>query len=170
MNIRLLLESKHTKSSIQSIVVYVDKNPNKFSELMESFFDDNIRICQRASCPSVKIVDKFPHLIVPYLPDMIKNIENPKHNATVRNTLRFWQNLVIPEEFQGEIYEKCFNYLIDPKVAIALRVFSMSVCANIASNIPDLKAELTIAISDQLEMASSGIRSCSLKILKALKR
>ncbi len=168
MNIRLLLESEHNKSTTESIVKCVYRNPHKLEELMDCFFDDNYRICQRASWPVGLIGEKSPEMLVPYLPAMLGNLDNPKHNAIIRNTVRSWQNLKIPEEYEGEIFEKCFNYILDTKAAIAIRAFSMSVCANIAANIPDLKEELIMAINDQMEMASPGIRSRGSKLIRDL--
>jgi hypothetical protein len=169
MDLKALLGCKNNKTAYESNIANIEKYPDKFAELMECFFDKDIRICQNASWPVSYVGTKFPELLLPYLPLMIKNLENPVHDAVVRNTVRTWQNMIIPEEYLGEIYEKCFNYLIEPKIAIAIRAFSMTVCANIAMNIPELKQELFIAISEQIEMGSPGIRSRGQKILKSLK-
>lgn len=169
MDIRSLLQKPISKFTSQSIIDYIEKHPVSLTELIDCLFDKNIRICQRAAGPLDQISKLFPDLILPYLPVMIKNLENPIHDTIVRNTIRSWQNLSIPEEYQGIVFEKCLSYVTDPKAAIAIRVFSMTVCAHIAINIPELKEELYITINDHLEMGSPGILNRGTKILKALK-
>jgi hypothetical protein len=59
---------------------------------------------------------------------------------------------------------------MDPKEPIAVRVFSMSVLANITRHEPDLKKELRIIIEDQLPFASAGFRARAKKVLKELEK
>jgi hypothetical protein len=148
----------------------ISQDHGRISELMDCFFDPNLRICQRAAWPVGDLGEKYPTLLIPYLPALIENLKTPKHNAIMRNTVRTWQNMPIPEEFQGAVFEICFEYIIDPKIPIAVRAFSMTVCANICNDVPELKEELKIAIEDQLEFGSPGIRSRGNKILKQLEK
>jgi len=84
-----------------------------------------------------------------------------------RNILRFLQDIEIPKRFYGIVTDRCFA-LMDTKEPIAVRVFSMTVLANIAKQEPDLKKELRIAIEDQLPYASAGFLSRARKVLKGL--
>jgi hypothetical protein len=63
----------------------------------------------------------------------------------------------------------CFGYLSDPKEPIAVRVFSMTVLANMAKENPELKNEIIPIIEDQLPFGSAGFRSRGTKVLKILK-
>ncbi|MBK8053971.1 MAG: hypothetical protein IPK35_12050 [Saprospiraceae bacterium] len=170
MNIRAHLLTEHSKAITDSIVHCVQANPDKLGELMACFFDPNLRICQRAAWSVGILGKKNPEMMYPYLPDMINYLQNPPHDAIIRNTVRTWQTMKVPEEYQGEIFEICFKYIIHPKYPAAIRAFSMSVCTKIAKEIPELKEELILAISDQLEFGSSGIINRGNRMIKELSK
>ncbi|MEY3421409.1 MAG: hypothetical protein RIR48_1701 [Bacteroidota bacterium] len=170
MDIKALLLKEHSKAVTSVIVNYYLKHPDKIDELMDCFFESNYRICQRAAWPVGILGEKNPEIIISYLPKLITNLTEPKHDAIIRNTVRIWQKMKIPENFQGEVFELCFNFILNPKAAIAIRAFSMTVCANIAKDIPELREELILAISDQLENSAPGIISRGNKIINNLRK
>lgn len=170
MDIRALLESGHTKEISKKIVHLIVQDPTLVQELMDCFFDKNIRICQRASWPVADLGEKHPELLVPYMAQMIQNIETAPHDAVIRNSFRTWQFMEVPSAYQGEVFERGFQYILDPKAPIAIRAFSMTVCARICKNIPELKEELCLAIEDQLEHGSSGLKSRGRRIIAELKK
>ncbi|MFZ1751870.1 MAG: hypothetical protein WAU01_16860 [Saprospiraceae bacterium] len=170
MTIRQLLQSEHSRKNTNIILDAVKANPERIHELMESFFDKEYRICQRAAWPVGDIGKSSPQLLLPYLPKMVTNLKSPRHDAVVRNTLRTWQHMDIPESYLGEIFEISFQYILDPKYPIAIRAFSMTVCFNIVQKVPELKDELILAITDQMENGSPGIKSRGKNILLQLKK
>lgn len=113
---------------------------------------------------------KNPDLLYSYMPQLINNLKHPAHDAIVRNTIRTWQFMKIPEQYQGDIFEICYQHILSHKSAIAIKAFSMRVCANIAKDIPELKEELSVAINDQLEFGSPGIKSIGKKLIKKLSK
>jgi hypothetical protein len=101
---------------------------------------------------------------------MIAYLKTPKHNAIIRNTVRLWQNMEIPEVWYGEIFELCFGFVTIPTTPIAIKAFSMTVCENISKNYPELKEELVLAIEDQMQFGSPGVKSRGQKLLNKLKK
>lgn len=168
MTFRNILLSEHSRKATDTILNAIKEDTGRISELMECFFDDNLRLCQRAAWPVGDLGEKYPTLMIPYLPQMIATLRAPKHDAVIRNTVRTWQNMPIPEDYQGEVFDICFNYILDPKIPIAIRAFSMTVCANICKGVPELAAELILAITEQIEFGSPGIRNRGLRIIKEL--
>ncbi len=79
------------------------------------------------------------------------------------------QFIPIPKSSQGQVASLCFKFLNDPKQPIAVRVFSMTVLANLAREVPELQRELRILIEDQLPYGSAGFVSRGRSILKKLK-
>ena len=70
------------------------------------------------------------------------------------------------ESYEGIInHFICFSFLQNPKEPIAVRVFSMTVLAQIAKKQPGLKKELTLMIEDQLPYAGPAFRSRARKVL-----
>lgn len=170
MDIRQILLSEHSRISTDKILAAVSHNPSSFGELMECFFDKECRICQHASWPVSDLGEKQPALFIPYLLRMIHSLEIRTHDAIVRNTVRTWQFMEFPDEFQGQIFDICFKYITNPKEAIAIRAFSITVCANICSNVPELREELVLAIEDQIEFGSPGFVNRALKTIKKLNK
>ena len=87
---------------------------------MELFFDTEYRISQRAAQTVSHCIDKNSELIIPYIGQLISNLENNPEVAIKRNTVRILQNQEIPEEYQGILVEKCFEYLLSSNEAIAI--------------------------------------------------
>lgn len=169
MNFKDALSLEHSKSLAQEIANIAAQKPSKLKELMECFFDDELRICQRSSWSVGLLGIKHSDLLVPYLRPMINHLENPKHDAVVRNTLRVWEEMNIPEEFEGEIFEIAFNYLVSPKNAVAIRAFSIALVAKIAKKYPDLKEEVLLEFIAQQEYAEkAAIRFRLKKYIKLL--
>jgi hypothetical protein len=168
MNIRNHLTGQQTKRKSMEVVDYIVSKPSAIEELMECFFDDELRVCQYAAWPVGILGEKHPEIILPYLHKMVSNLENPKHDAVVRNTIRTLQYIDVPEELEGEVYERCFNYLVSPGFPVAVKVFSMSVLARIAMKIPELKEELIIAIEDYKPLGTAGYQSRAKKVIKML--
>ncbi len=140
----------------------------QLDKLMECFFSDNLRLCQTASWSVGMIAEKDERLLLPYFGKMVEQLDDPKHDAIVRNTLRSWQSMNIPEDYEGEVFERCFNYITSPTNAIAIRVFSMTVCYNIGLKYPELLIELKAQLEHcQLE-EGKGILSRSRTILRKL--
>ena len=114
--------------------------------------------------------EKAPILFEPYFNKMLLNIKKPAPNAILRNTLRTWQFLELPQNLVGEIYSFCFNILEDPESPIACRVFSMSICEKISLENPDLMEELIILIDENIHLSSAGFESRGNKVIKHLKQ
>ena len=166
--IKKLLEAEHSKVQTMHVVNYIGEDNERFEALMQLFFAEDWCLNQRASWPLPIIIKKTPLLIDPYLEQLIENLENPSHNAVVRNTVKLFQEIYIPEEFQGQVINICMKLLADPKEPVANRVFSMTVIYNISKKWPDLQNELGILIESQLENESPGFKSRGKKISKLI--
>jgi hypothetical protein len=170
MNIVAELSREHSKAMCNRVVRYVGDSPARFGELVKAFLGGPYRITQRSGWPLGCCVEKHPHLIRPYLRSLIRNLERPgQHDSVKRNTVRLLQFITIPKSVRGIAADVCFKFLADSKEPIAVRVFSMTVLANIAKVEPVLKQEVKIIIEDQMPYASAGMLARAKKVLKELK-
>jgi len=167
-SIYALLEIENSKKIASHIVDLILKDNNRIDELMDCFFDEKMRICQRASWPVGLIADKKPELLHPYIQRMLDNLDTPHHNAVLRNTFRTFQEIDFLEDLEGAVFDKSFDFFLDVNNAIAIRVFAMTVCGNIALKYPELADELIPVIEEHLPHGSSGLRARGGKLLKAL--
>jgi hypothetical protein len=171
MNWTSQILKEHSKKQKDKIVKQVGNDPKKFAQLLEVFIKGPYRITQRASWPLSYCIEEHPELLQPHWKQILAFANKPGiHDAVKRNTLRMLQFVRIPKAHQGVAADLCFKLLADVKEPVAIRVFAMSVLANIAKEVPELKNEIIPLIEDQLPYASAAFRSRGKKVLKELKK
>jgi hypothetical protein len=166
-----LVTKPHTKSTINQIINYVGEDANIFKDLMKFFLSEDRRVTQLTSWAVGHIGENQPQLIAPFHLDLINQLKlDNKHNAIRRNIVRLYQFVPIPEEIEGELYDICMGFILDPKEAIAVKAFSMRVCELVAIKYPDLAPELMDAIEGAMIGASSGLKNRGSHTLRRLNK
>ena len=117
--IKDLLLHEHSKYITNKVIEYVRDDASKFDALMELFFDDDWLLNQRAAWPMSFIAIDHPLLIEPYKKRIIDNLDKPSHNAVVRNTLRLFQDIDVPNDYEGKVYDLCSKLLLQIKEPVA---------------------------------------------------
>lgn len=161
---------KHSKEQTMRIVNRIGDDEAAFDELMQLFLHGEKLVVQRAAWAVGYCLEAHPEWALAYLPDMLKNLENPAHDAVKRNTVRALEFIEVPEELAGEAINILFQYLTDPKEPVAVRVFSMSALLNLCKNEPDLLEELRLTIEDAMPHGSGAIISRGKKVLKEISK
>lgn len=169
MDLKKELTAKQSKERVLKILKYIGHDKAKVKELMDLFLNGETRICQHASWVLGHLGETQAELIHPYLDEFIIKLKKGGHNAIRRNIVRTLAFTEIKEEFLGEIAELCFNYVNDPKEAIAVRCFSITVLYNICLKEPDLSNELKELLEEHLPNGSAGFKSRAKKVLKNLR-
>lgn len=170
MDIKKALEKGHSKAITDQIISYVGSNQTRFNSLITIFLEGPYRITQRAAWPLSFCVINQPSLIDRHYGSILKMLTKKGiHDAVKRNIMRSLQFVEIPAKHQGKVIEHCFN-LMDAKEPIAVRVFAMTVLANLSKLHPDLKKELKLVIEDQLPYGTAAYLSRSKKILRQLEK
>ena len=170
MNLRQALLSEHSKEQCRSIVNWVGKSQKRFDDLFSLFLSNEYRLVQRAAWPVSYCVEAHPILIHKHYGNLIKRLQEPGiHDAVKRNSTRLLQHVSIPEEWQGEIMNICFEYVASPAEAIAVKAFSLTVLGNLAKVYPEIIPELKLVIEEQFEGQSPAFKSRAKKILAELK-
>jgi hypothetical protein len=170
MNLVEEILKEHSKKQKDKIVNYVDNDPKRFAELVHVFLQGPYRVTQRAAWPLSYCIEQYPDLLKPHFRKIISQLGKKNiHDSVKRNTLRMLQFVRVPKVYQGITADLCFGFLADLKEPVAIRVFAMTVLANMAKEVPDLKNELILLIEDQIPYASAGFLSRGGKVLKQLK-
>jgi hypothetical protein len=171
MDLRAEILKKHSQNHARKVADYVGNNPSRFKSLLEVFMEGPFRVSQRASWPLNLCVERHTKLIDPHFASILRMAKKPGiHDAVKRNIFRMLQFVSIPKKHQGQVADLAFNFLMDTKEPVAVRVFAMTVLANIAMEEPDLKEELRIVIEDGLLYGSPAYVSRAKKILKQLSK
>jgi len=169
MNLRAEILKEHSKAQCNKIVQWVGADQKRFDELFGLFLHDESRVVQRAAWPVSYCVEAHPALIKKHWKELVGYLNKPNlHAAVKRNSIRLMQDIEIPEKYHGEVMNRCFAYLESPAETLAVKVFSMSVLANLAKTYPEIKAELVLLIEDQFPHQTAGFKSRAKKIIKQL--
>lgn len=170
MDIKKELLKGHSKVQTDKIVNYVGSDQSRFNTLITIFLGGPYQLTQRAAWPLSYCVRNHPFLIDSHYSGVLKILTKPGiHDAVKRNVMRLLQFVDVPRKYQGKVIEHSFS-LMDPTEPIAVRVFAMTVLANLAKQHPDLKKELKLVIEDQLPFGTAAYLSRSKKILKQLEK
>ena len=165
MDIRAALLKVHSKAQATKIADYVGSDPKRFDELMKLMLGPVYRDSQRAAWPVSYCIERHPELVKPFN-ILIKQLEpDDAHVAVRRNVARLLQFVEIPNRYQGRIFEACYNLLSDPAETVAVRVFSMTVAANIAKGQPALMDELRLVATKYPQAWTAGFRSRARRVL-----
>ncbi len=171
MNLLKEILHEHSRAQMLKIVKYVGSDAKRFVELVQVFLTGPYRATQRAAWPLSNCVELHPELVKPHLKKLITFLAKAgEHDAVKRNILRFLQFVSIPKSLQGKTADLCFQFLENTKEPTAVRVFAMTVLANLAKENPELKNEIIPVIEDQMPYGSAGFVSRGKKVFKELKR
>lgn len=169
MNLESEILREHSKQQCVRIAKWVGTDKRRFRELMDLFLKGEYRTTQRAAWIVKHCADEHIDLVIPYINRMIdRMVEANVHDAVKRNVARILQDIEIPRRVAGKVATICFDWLASANEPVAVKVFSMSVLANLAKQEPDLKNEIRILIDQQMPMGSAGFKSRGKKILRQL--
>jgi len=167
-NLREEILKEHSKVQCNKIVNWVGASQQHFDELFHLFLHDEYRVVQRAGWPVSYCVIGHPELIKKHWNSLIKNLEKPNlHNAVKRNSIRLLQDINIPEKYQGEVMDICFNYIASPAEAVAVKAFSLTVLTRLAKQYPEIIPEIKLLIEDQLSHQTAAFKVRAKVFLKA---
>ena len=146
-----------TKAQLQFLQNWVGNNPGRLNALIRVFVNGNYRLAQRAVRIISQVSDATPELLAPHLPALVHALAHTNSNAVKRNLVRLLQVVNLPEEQQGEIAQQCFAFVNNPKEAIAVRAFAITVLARICQLQPELTREFALLLDRASINASAAI-------------
>lgn len=115
MNLRDKIIKEHSKTSCSGVVKWIGSDQKRFDELFRLFIHDEPVVRQHAAWPLSYAVIAHPSFIRKHFSKLLKNLRQPNlHNAIKRNTMRLLQAVSIPEKFQGDVMNICFDYVTSP--------------------------------------------------------
>jgi len=173
MNIRATMSEHRTSEKMQAVVKYIGKDKKRYAELMKIFFSDEFgkerRLPMYAAWTMCHVVDGVPHLMQDYWAEMIAHLKKEKlHPTEIRSIVRTWRNQEIPEKYKGTIVEICFQFLSDYECDVAVKVYAMTVLADLIEEYPDLRNEFIAAVEALLENAKPSIKARTRMVFKKI--
>jgi len=170
-NLRSVILHEHSKAQCNKIVEWVADDQKRFDELFHLFLNDDYLVTQRAAWPISYCVATHPEFIKKHFGALIKNLHKPGiHNSIKRNTVRILQEIEIPEIYQGEVMNLCFQYVESPTEAVAVKAFALTVLGNLAKLYPEILPEIKLLIEEQLPHQTAAFRSRAKHLMKSFEK
>ena len=170
MNLREEILKEHSKKQTVRLAKWTGKDKKRLTGLMNLFLHDEYRVVQRSAWIVKHVADEYPDWIKPWLKKMLKYCTQPVHDAVKRNVIRILTEIDLPKNLYGLAATICFDFLSSTTEPVAIKVFSMTVLANIAQHEPELKHELKLLIQEQMEWENAGFKSRGRKILAQIEK
>ena len=170
-NLRKTILEEHSKAQCNKIIEWVGHDQKRFDELFNLFLNDEYQVTQRAAWPISFCVAHHPGFLKKQFGALRKNLRKAGiHNAVKRNTLHILQEIEIPEKYQGEVMNLCFQYVESPTEASATKAYSLTVLGNLAKLYPDILPEIKLLIDEQLPNQTAAFKSRAKRLLKSMEK
>jgi hypothetical protein len=112
---------------------------------------------------------------------LLSKIKEVKHESCQRHYAKIIMHITDPKAIpviknklaqidMEPVIEQCFDWMIDPKVKIAVKCFSSEVLFNLSNRHPWIKEELANQLQFLMRNGSPGIQSRGRKLLYQLKQ
>lgn len=171
MNLLETILKTHSQAQCLRIVKWVGTDKKRFAELVKLVFKGEFLVAQRASWPLSYCVEACPELALPYIEKFMDNLSKPGHHiAVLRNTMRLFQYVDVPEKYLGKLLDLSLRLMQNASMPPAVRAFSMTVAGNIAAKEPELKREIEMVIRELMVEGGPAIQARGKQTLKQLSK
>jgi hypothetical protein len=171
MNLREAILAEHSKTNTQKIAQWIGNDREKIRNLIDILLNDEYRVVQRAAWIMSDVAKIHPDLMQEHVPKLVEKLKDTKaHIAVKRNIYRLLQYVELPEVIHGNLMNDCFESLINPREALAVRAFAMGILARLVKTYPEIGNELRIIIEDALQHeAAASFKSKAKHVLNQLR-
>jgi hypothetical protein len=160
MQLQEMLLAEHSKAQTNHVIAWVGHSQKRFDELVALFTGTDKLLSQRAGWPLSYIANEHPELVKKHLKKLVANLHRPGlHNAIKRNTVRFLQNMKIPEALQGEVMDLCFGYIEDIQEKGAIKAFSLTILHNLSKQYPEILQEIRAVIESRMDLETPAFKA-----------
>lgn len=177
--LRKQIEATLSKQKVVELAAIVNRRDFNIKDLIQLTFDTNQQIGFRAAWILENLLLKDDAPILENLDELILRLPHVFNPSCQRHYVKIWMyltssqiNPTIKTKMETAnlepIVETCFDWLIDPKVAIAVKVFCCEVLFNLRNRYDWIADELAREVEFLMKDGSAAMQSKGKKILKAL--
>jgi hypothetical protein len=152
------------------LVADIGDDRDKFAEMMMLSFRDEYPLSMRAARVIALCVENNTTLIIPHLQRMVDTIDTISVEGVKRSFLKIFAEMPVElnEDMLGILTDRSFNWLVDPKEAIAIRYYAIDILVKVVKLYPEIKIELTESLNSLLDDDSTALHTKGRKVLKYL--
>lgn len=177
MNNDFVLQISNGNASVksrQSNTNLVLENKHLLKDLIEMATDIDGKFHYKAVWIIEQIAEKNIELLFPYLNKILDTAPIYKHESAIRGisrTINFFsksKKVKLTETQENRIIEICFDWLINPDIRLAPKVFAIYSLEQLSKKQPWILKDLAPIVEKDAENQSPGYRAAARKILKKI--
>jgi len=165
---KALLRPKHLlKEDTERIAKAAAGAEKSFQDLLQLLCSENLTLSKRAAWCFSLAAGLRPDWTDQYQPALVEllSVKNP-HDALLRNVLRVLRDCRLQEAVLDKLAYYCFEFVQDPKQAIAIRAFALHILGQIGCSVPEIRPEVKAIIAYYFEQGAPGLVSAGKAVLK----
>ena len=162
------IENCKSKQHALMLASYIVDNPKQLIHLLVLMNDVSDTRHWRAAWVLDHVCQENKALIVPYVDKLIALFVKSKSESILRVVGKLLSQYPVTNIFDGDFVNACFQLIISPQVAVAVKVHAMQLLFNVSEKYPALKPEVKIVIEGQIPNNSPAFKSRAIKLLKKL--
>lgn len=167
--IKKLLLNEIRIGHVGLVVDLVSQKPDIFNDIFEIYLLNEEPVSRYAAWVADTYSEFHPGCEKNYLERVILALASFRHDALKRHGLRMLSRNPLPEEpYLGLLVKHCFEWLVSPQEAVAVKVFSMEILYAVSRAEPALKHELADSIEWRISEEKPAFKNKAAKILKKL--
>ena len=162
------IEQCNSKQAVLMLGSYIANNPDFIDHILLLMREMNKPKHWKAAWVFDHVYQEDKGLILPYIDTLITLFKESKSQSVLRICGKLLTFHPVTDKLDGDFINVCFDMLISPNVAVAIKVHAMQLVFNISEVYPELKPELKIVIQEQIPNNTAGFKSRANKLLKKL--
>jgi hypothetical protein len=173
------ISSSISKLKVVKLSAILKQEQFALRDLIDITFDEDHGIAFRAAWLLENLFLQKPGLYVDDLPYLISRIRHIKNSSCKRHYAKIMMHITAPkapasireklaETDLEPVVEQLFDWLIDPKVLIAVKVFAADALFNLRGRYPWIKDELAEQLHFLMRDGTAAIQSRGRKLLTQL--
>jgi len=172
MNLSDKILKENSRKNWEEVGNHIVRNPEKFDELIQLVIHGKGRLARLASQVMTNLADDHPEFFSEnYLTALVDLLVSVKDFSIIRNTVRIFQFITVPEEKEGLLFELGLKFIRNPDSPVAVKAFSMTALRKICEKYPELSGELIPLIEILIEeKVSPGIVNRGMQELNNLRK
>ena len=162
------IDNLRSINTIDEIVSEIYQNPVLIDEVIMYIENPNPTIAWRTAWIIDKLSVKKPALIEPYHKTLVGMLKKTKNNSIRRLFTKILGANLTKECEDGELIDKCLNWIIQPKIPVAVKANAMQLLFEICKVYPELIPEFRMVVEEGLPAGSKGYKSKARNLLKTI--
>jgi hypothetical protein len=161
------LKDEITEQNRKKWVQYIIENDVPLLQLADLILREK-KVAMHFSWMVGELCDKVPDRVFPavsYFFSVKDKVQFQNYDRSIAKVL--WL-AGVPEEIEGEAIDTLFKWLLDPKVIVSTKAYSLSAIAKMTTKYPELKNELLLVIEDQMDKSSAAFKARARMVMKEI--